>query len=190
MPIFMEGEAGEAIYFVKQGKVKIFKNTQDGKEHIIHIMTEGEVFAEACLFSNSRYPANAEAIEDSEVLMIKNKDIEELILKQPTIGIEIIKVMAKRLMMVSKQIEYLALQDAYGKTASLLIKLIKDEGLPLKDGIKLKTSFSRQEMGNMVGLSRETFTRALSKLRQDKAIEIDKDEIIIISVNKLKSWVQ
>lgn len=189
MIIFMEGEPAEAVFFVKSGKVKISKNTHDGKEHIIHIMSDGDVFAEACLFGISPYPADAEAIEDTEVFMIRNSDLENLLESFPNIAVQIIKVLSRRLNLVSKQIENLALRDAYGKTASLIIQLLKDEGIDISDGAILKTSLSRQNMGNMVGLTRETFTRALTRLKNDGAIDIEKDEIKIINLKKLKSWI-
>lgn len=188
MMVFMEGEPAEAVFFVKNGKVKISKNTSDGKEHIIHIMTDGEVFAEACLFGISPYPANAEAIEDSEVYMIKNSDLEKMLETSPKTAIQIIKVMSKRLNLVSSQIENLALRDAYGKTASIVIQLLKDNGIAAEEGVVLKTNLSRQEMGNMVGLTRETLTRALTRLKNDGAIDIDRDEIKILDLEKLKNW--
>lgn len=189
MIVFMEGEPAEAVYFVKSGKVKISKNTPDGKEHIIHIMTDGDVFAEACLFGISPYPANAEAIEDSEVYMIKNSDLEKLLESSPKTAIQIIKVMSKRLNLVSSQIENLALRDAFGKTAALIIRLLKDNGINAENGAVLRTNLSRQDMGNMVGLTRETLTRALTRLKNDRAIEIERDEIIVLDMDKLKSWI-
>lgn len=187
--VFMEGEAAEAVYFVKNGKIKISKNTSEGKEHIIHIMTDGEVFAEACLFGISPYPANAEAVEDSEVYMIKNADLEKLLESSPKTAIQIIKVMSKRLNLVSSQIENLALRDAYGRTASLIIQLLKNDGINAEDGVAIKTNLSRQDMGNMVGLTRETLTRALTRLKNDRAIDIDRDEIKVLDLDKLKSWI-
>lgn len=189
MMVFMEGEPSKAVYFVKRGKVKIYKTTQEGKEHIIHIMSDGDVFAEACLLGAFPYPANVEALEDSEIYMIQNEELDKLLEEHPRIGIQIIKVLSKRLQMISKQVENLALRDAYGKTASLIIQLLKGQGKELVDGAVLSTDLSRQDMGNMVGLSRETFTRALSKLKQYEAVDIEKDEIRIISVDKLKEWI-
>lgn len=190
MVIFMEGEPAEGVYFVKKGKVKIFKNTQEGKEHIIHFMEDGDVFAEACLFVGGNYPASSEAMEDSEIYMIRNKDLEIFLEKYPKIALHIMSVMGRRLQLVSQQIENLALRDAYGKTVALVVQLAKNSGLELKDGVVIKTNLSRQDMGNMVGLTRETFTRALSTMKQDGAIDIEKDEIRVISVKRLKSWLQ
>lgn len=188
--IFMEGEPSEAVFFIKKGKVKISKSASDGKEHIIHILGNGDVFAEACLFGDVPYPASAETIEDTDIIMIKNIEFVELLESMPQLAIEIIRVMSRRLIMVSKQIENLALKDAYGKTASLLIQMFRAQGCFIKNGEVLITKLSRQEMANMVGLTRETFTRALSRLKQQGAIEIDKDNITITDADKLKNWIQ
>jgi CRP/FNR family cyclic AMP-dependent transcriptional regulator len=188
--IFMEGEEAEAVYFIKKGKVKIFKTGQDGREHIINILPEGEVFAESCLFGLNKYPASAEAYEDIEVLLIKIKDFEKLLEEYPKISIGIIKAMGKRLQMVSKKIENLALRDAYGKTAMLLMDLILKKHSKLYDGLEIDTDLSRQEMASMVGLTRETFTRALAKLKESGAIDFERDRIKIISVDKLKDFIE
>ncbi len=186
--IFMEGEPSEAVFFIKKGKVKISKNAPDGKEHIIHIMGNGDVFAEACLFGDVPYPASAEAVDDTDIIMIKNKEFLELLETIPQVAIEIIRVMSGRLIMVSRQIENLALKDAYGKAASLIMQMLRSQGNAIKNGEVLITNLSRQEMANMVGLTRETFTRALSKLKQDGAIEIDRENIKIVDADKLKNW--
>ncbi|KRQ85809.1 cAMP receptor protein [Caloramator mitchellensis] len=188
--IFMEGEAAQAVYFVKKGKVKIYKTGQDGKEHILNILSDGEVFAESCLFGMNKYPASAEAFEDTGVLFIKIKELEKLLENYPKIAIGIIKTMGKRLQMVSKQIENLALRDAFGKTAMLLMDLVTRKFSKIYDGIEVETELSRQEMASMVGLTRETFTRALSKLKDYGAIEFERDKIRIINIEKLKEFIE
>lgn len=187
--IFTEGEPSEGIYFVKKGRIKIYKNASDGKEHIINIMNTGDVFAEACLFSKMPYPASSEAIEDSETLMIKRKDIEELLNMHPEISVEIIKVMAERLIMVSRQIESLALKDAYGKTAALIVQLFQSQNKNLENGMEITIDLSRQEMANMVGLTRETLTRAMSKLKNDGLIDIVRNNIIILDIDSIKELI-
>lgn len=184
--IFMEGEKGEAIYFVKSGKVKISKTSSIGKEYIIKIMEKGDVFAESILFVGGEYPATAEAIEDSEVIMLKNQDIENLILKNSEIALSIIKLMAKRLKNVAVIIENLALRDSIGRTASVLLTFAKERGINTKEGILLDLNLNRQDLANIVGTSRENVTRILSQMDKDGIIHLDRQKIIIRDVKKLK----
>lgn len=183
--IFIEGEVAEAVYVVKSGKVKIYKTGQDGKEHIIHIMGEGEVFAEACIFDVCPYPASADAVENTVVYVISNRDLEAILEKHPKISIELVKVMAKRLRMVAMQIENLSLKDAYQKTAALIVQLFKVHNKEMKNGSKIKLEVSRADMANMVGLTRETLTRALFKLKSDGIIDIEGKDLIILDWENL-----
>ncbi|SHF03092.1 CRP/FNR family transcriptional regulator, anaerobic regulatory protein [Thermoanaerobacter uzonensis DSM 18761] len=184
--IFMEGEKGEAMYFVKSGKVKISKTSSIGKEYIIKIMEKGDVFAESILFVGGEYPATAEAIEDSEVIMLKNQDIENLILKNSEIALSIIKLMAKRLKNVAVIIENLALRDSIGRTASVLLTFAKERGINAKEGILLDLNLNRQDLANIVGTSRENVTRILSQMDKEGIIHLDRQKIIIRDIEKLK----
>lgn len=79
--IFTEGEPGEALYYIKSGKIKVYRTYEDGKEHIIHILGEGEVFGEVTMFNDICYPASASAYEDSVIGVIKSRDMEKLVVK-------------------------------------------------------------------------------------------------------------
>jgi len=183
--IFIEGERAEAVYVVKIGKVKIYKTGNDGKEHIIHIMSDGEVFAESCIFEACPYPASAEAIEDTVVYVLDNKKLEKILEEHPKIAVELVKIMAKRLRMVAMQIENLSLKDANQRTATLIVNLFKSSGIEIRNGSKIKLNVSRTEMANMIGLTRETLTRTLFKFKNEGIIDIDGKELIIVSSHKL-----
>ncbi|UZQ84399.1 Crp/Fnr family transcriptional regulator [Thermoanaerobacter sp. RKWS2] len=184
--IFIEGEKGEAIYFVKSGKVKISKTSSIGKEYIIKIMEKGDIFAESILFAGGEYPATAEAIEDSEVIMLKNQDIENLILKNSEIALSIIKLMAKRLKNVSYIIENLALRDSIGRTASVLLTFAKERGVNVKEGILLNLNLNRQDLANIIGISRETVTRVLSQMDKEGIIKLNRNKVIIKDIERLR----
>ncbi|AFK85548.1 MULTISPECIES: Crp/Fnr family transcriptional regulator [Thermoanaerobacterium] len=185
--IFYEGDEGDAIYFVKKGKVKISKISQQGKEHIIRIMEDGDIFAESLLFIGGKYPATAEAIEDSKIIVLKNKDIENLILNNNEVALGIIKLMAKRLQNVAVIIENLALKDSLGRTVSILLTFAREKGIQGKDGIAIELNLSRQDLANMVGTSRENMTRILSQLDKEGVIKLERHAIIIKDVNALKN---
>jgi len=86
--IFFEGDPGEAVYFVKEGKIKIYKSDPEGREYILHIFGPGNIFAETVLLGGDPYPANAEAVEDSVVGVIKNSDLESSLRKTPTLPLK------------------------------------------------------------------------------------------------------
>ncbi len=186
--IFMEGEPGEAFFYVKSGRIKIAKLSTDGREHILHIYGKGHVFAEVTLFSKVPYPATAEVIEDAEIGMIRNSDLEKLIAKDSILALDLIRFLNSRLIEAQNKVRNLALHDTYARTAQAVIKLAEEHGKKTKDGIELDLNLSRQELANIVGTTRETCIRALMTFKKEKAIEIDKNIITIINIEKLMEW--
>ncbi|HYE10565.1 MAG TPA: Crp/Fnr family transcriptional regulator [Patescibacteria group bacterium] len=186
--IFMEGEPGEAFYYIKSGLVKISKISSDGREHILHILNEGHVFAEVTLFNNTSYPATAEVLEEAQIGMIKNSDLQKLIVENPEISLELIKYLNHRLIEAQNKVRNLALYDTFGRTAQALVKLAEDHGKKTAVGIELDLGISRQELANIVGTTRETVIRVLAAFKKEKSIELDKSNIIIKDIDKVKQW--
>lgn len=186
--IFMEGEPGEAFFYVKSGLVKISKLSRDGREHILHILNEGHIFAEVTLFNKTVYPATAEVLEEAEIGMIKNEDLEKVIMKNPELSLQLIKYLNMRLEEAHMKIRNLALYDTYGRTAQALVKLADDYGRKSSRGIELDLNISRQELANIVGTTRETVIRVLTAFKKEHSIDIDKNTIIIINLDKIKEW--
>lgn len=183
--IFMEDEPGKAFFFVKSGKVKIYRTSPEGQQHIIHIFGPGEVFAEATVFADVTYPAAAEALEDSQIGVIDNADLEALIQEDTALALSIIKILAKRLRMASEGIRNLAVMDAAGRTAMLLLQLAEQYGEKTPDGIIIALDVPRQELANMAGITRETLARVLSRFNENGIIQLDKYRIIIRDMEAL-----
>ncbi|HRU42373.1 MAG TPA: Crp/Fnr family transcriptional regulator [Candidatus Diapherotrites archaeon] len=186
--IFMEGEPGEAFFYIKSGLVKISKLSRDGREHILHVLNEGHVFAEVTLFSNTEYPATAEVLEDAEIGIIKNEDLEKVIKENPDLSLQMIKYLNKRLVEAHMKIRNLALYDTYERTAQALVKLAEDYGRKSSKGVNLDINISRQELANIVGTTRETVIRALTAFKKERLIGIEKNTITIIDLESLKEW--
>ncbi|HNR04953.1 MAG TPA: Crp/Fnr family transcriptional regulator [Bacillota bacterium] len=186
--IFMEGEPGEAFFYIKSGLVKISKLSRDGREHILHVLNEGHVFAEVTLFSNTEYPATAEVLEDAEIGIIKNEDLEKVIKENPDLSLQLIKYLNKRLVEAHMKIRNLALYDTYERTAQALVKLAEDYGKKSSKGVNLDINISRQELANIVGTTRETVIRALTAFKKEHLIGIEKNTITIIDLESLKEW--
>lgn len=188
MLVFMEGEPGDAFYYIKSGKVKIFRTYEDGKEHTIHILGEGDVFGEATLFSDMAYPASAAVYEDAVIGIIKNSDMESLIKENSEMSLKLIKILSRKLFFAQQKIRDLAFNDVFARTAAQLLKLAGDYGKKVEHGIFIDIELSRQDLADMVGTTRETISRAISKFKKEKSISEEGDNIVIINLQKLKQW--
>ncbi|MBE3587002.1 MAG: Crp/Fnr family transcriptional regulator [Thermoanaerobacteraceae bacterium] len=185
--IFMEGEPGEAVYLLKAGRVKIYKQDEEGREQILHYINPGEVFAEVVLFDGGDYPACAEVVEDAHVGMIRNRDMDDLLLKNPSIALALLKVMARRLRVSQRQIMELALKDTTRRLASVLLELAREHGTPAEGGLRIEMNLTNQELASMIGTSRETTNRILSEFRRDQAIAVTRQGIVVFK-DRLKTW--
>lgn len=188
MLIFMEGEPGEALYFVVSGKVKVSKATPDGREQILHILQPGDIFAEVVLIDRGPYPATAEVIEAGQIGMLMNDDVENLIRSNAEIALKLLRLVSKRLRLAQAQVRDLALKDTYGRLAGMLLMLGKEHGENSAAGVKIDLPLNRQEFANLIGTTRETVTRILGDFKKYKCIDLDKQAIIIIDEDKLKTW--
>lgn len=188
MYVFMEGEPGDAFYFVKKGAIKLFQVLEDGREKILHFVREGEIFAEVLLFEGGPYPATAQTLEDTEVGIIRNADMEKLLSEHGEMAVKIIKVMSHRLRQAQNHIRDLALKGAYGRLASSLLNLAREYGRPREDGVTIDLNLSQQELASLIGTSRETVARILSDFKRLGAVEVERQRITLLKPEKLKDW--
>lgn len=186
--IFVEEEPGEAIYFLKSGLIKVSKQDGEGREHTLHYVNPGDVFAEVVLFDAGGYPATAEVVEDAEVGLIRNRDMDRALIKNPGMTLEMLKIMARRLRNAQRQIMELALKDTTRRLAGLLLKLAEEHGVLRNNGVLISLPLTNQELANLVGTSRETVNRILSEFRRRKAISIVRQEGIVVNRAKLETW--
>ena len=185
--VFIEGEYGDELYFIKSGMVKLSKMLEDGSEKILHFVKSGEIFAEVLIFKGGEYPATAQVIEDSEIGMIANEELERLLKQRGDITFKIIEVMAERLRTAQYHIMDLALRDVDGRLASSLLTLAREYGEKTARGQCININLSQQQLANLIGSSRETVGRILSSWKKQGFIEVDKQLISIVDVEGLKT---
>ncbi len=176
--IFNPGKKGEHFFVLKSGKVKIFK-TAKGKEQIIKVFDKPALFGEAASFTGKNFPAWAEAIEDSEILIIPRDKFLELLKKDPEIGMNLLSVMAQRLIHLTNVIESLSLKNALSKVATYILR--KSEEINEAE-IPFSTGMASMELG----LTKETVSRMLGKLKDLGIIEKTKNRVKIKNVKALR----
>lgn len=184
--IFHEYDKGDAFFFVKSGKVKIFKTSLDGRDITLNILEEGSIFAEVTLFNDINYPATAMVLEESQIGMILNKDIEKLILKNTSLALQIIKLLNKRLYKSQSTIKDMAFSDTFVRVTNVLIDLSSSHGIVTNNGIEINMNITRQDIADMVGTTRETVSRIIADLKRDGLIETNSKKIIIIDIENFK----
>ena len=186
--IFEEGEAGETLYIIMSGLVKISKEASDGRVKTLALLKAGEFFGEMSVLSDEGRSANAETLTDAELLLIGKADFEALLDKNPGISVAIIRTLIERLTDADRQIKNLALGNSRAKIADILLLLSQDFGDKSEDGTKVNIRLTHQELADLAGLARETTTKLLNEFVKDEAILLKDREIEILNTEKLVQW--
>ncbi len=185
--VFTQGQAGDAVFFVVTGRVKVAVMAPDGREKIIKVMEPGHVFGEVVLFEGGPYPASAQAMDDCQVGVLRNEDLYALLHEEADLAISLLQLLAKRLKMAQRQLQDLALKDVFTRVAQLIFELAESEGVRLPCGsIQLRLRLTREEMAQLAGTSRETLTRMLGELRQQGLVTVERNQVFIPSMARLR----
>ncbi|MGG3957364.1 Crp/Fnr family transcriptional regulator [Bhargavaea massiliensis] len=187
MFLFQEGQIGENFFVVLSGKFQISKFSGDGKELCLRLCGTNAVIGELMIFSeNGRYLFNGRALEDSEVLAIKNKDIEKELLANPEFAVEFLKMMTDHFRKQHTKFRDLVLYGKKGALYSTLIRMANSYGIQTKDGILLDVPVTHQDLANFSCTSRESVNRELNTLKSKGIISFKGRKIIIHSLDYLK----
>lgn len=187
--IFLEGMKSNKLFIINEGRIKIFKYTKDGKEQILHILSEGEFFGELNLLREGTYNFNALAIEDVKLCTLSKDNMRRLLLQRPEIGLKILEVVGERLSRLENLAQNLATNDAQTRIAHLLLELAQNNGHITDKGIEINLTITREDMSNFTGLTRETISRKLSKFQDEGIIElIGSKKIVILDEEKLRDY--
>ena len=165
--IFSEGDEGTGFYVLISGRVKIFKLASDGKEQILHIPAHGEPFGEVPVFAGERFPAYAEALEDSQALFFPRPAFVSLIKKNPALVLNMMAVLARRLRRFTGMIESLSLKEVPGRLAAHFLYLSER-----KEGSEeLRLDISKNQLASLLGTIPETLSRILARMTKEGLIE-------------------
>lgn len=184
--IFQRDEIGNFFFLICSGKVKVILETEEGKEGILSILYPKEFFGEMSLLDGEPRSASIVALEDTSVLLINRDDFLNLLYKYPEIALKILKTLSLRLRKANRQIETLMFLDAPGRIARTLIDIAEEKGKKTEEGICIDLEFTRQELGNLIGVSRETTIRVLRSFEEGGILSIERNHIIIRDIEKLK----
>lgn len=184
--IFFQGDQGNEMYIIKSGLLKIYRE-DDTKEIIFGHQFPGQMIGELeVIHCENHRLASVAAIENTTVWMIKKADLEDLITLYPQILRKIFYVVSERLQQADRKLEYLAFLDARVRVVNLLLDLYSNFGVETKDGYLIEWKITQQHFANMIGIGRESVTRSLQDLQEDKIISIENKLITIIDLPTLK----
>ncbi len=184
--ILMEHESGSALFVIVRGKVKVYRESDDGREVILSIMCESDFFGEMAILDGLSRSANVTAIEDSEIFIIQRTDFLNLLSLHPEVSIALLQELTTRLRSADMQIKSLSLKDTEGKVATVILQLAEDMGKVKESCVEIEKLPYQHDLANMAGTSRETISRMLHIFTKRGLIEIDGNKLRILNYQKFK----
>jgi len=183
--LFHEGDTASGFYIVQQGAVNVHRVNAMGKEQIIHIFRTGESFAEVALSTHEGYPADARALEPTQVLLIQKDGILALLRRQPELALRMLGAMSSHLRVLVGQLEDLTLKDVETRLANWLVKRCPE---PCSESpVRIELPMTKRVLAAELGTISETFSRTLGKFREQKLVSIKGKTITILSPGKLRA---
>ncbi len=184
--IFFENDPCDGFYIIIEGSVKIYKTSSAGREQILHTFRHGETFAEVPTFDNGLCPANAQALEDSTLLLIRKSDFEKIVRAYPEVAFGLLHHFAHWLRRFTIRLEELSLKDVSARLASYLLRLADATGKPTSQGILISLTESQQEIASQVGTVREIVSRTLHKFQDMGIVRLKGRRVEIIDRPRLE----
>ncbi len=182
--LFREGEPSKGFYIVRSGALCVHRVNAVGKEQVIHVFRPGESLAEATLTMEQGYPANARAVQPSQILLIRKDSFVEMLRQHPELALRMLASMAVHLHVLVGQIEDLTLKDVETRLANWFLKQCPQPIGASPFSILLKGT--KRALAAELGTVSETFSRTLAKFRDLRLVEVDGPNITLLNPQKLQ----
>lgn len=168
--LFRQGDPSHGFYVVQQGSVSVHRVSATGKEHVIHVFRPGDSFAEASLSMDAGYPADARAIEASQVLLVKREEFVGLFKRRPELALRMLAAMSQHLRDLVTRVEDLTLKDVETRLANWLVRRCPSPTSTKPHAIEL--SITKRDLAAELGTVSETFSRTLGKFREQGLLTV------------------
>jgi CRP-like cAMP-binding protein len=184
--LFFEGDPAEWLVFVAQGRVKMIKHSEGGRETILATFGPGQIVGEVGVVVGKVYPATAQALEPAITLSLRHKVYVELVRTHPDLAWALIEELGQRLQRAHETIRSLAVEKVERRVARVLLRMASASGERLENGaVRITVSLGRQDIADMAGTVIETAIRALSKFQKQGLIETREGRIILLEPHQL-----
>ncbi|MFB1050232.1 Crp/Fnr family transcriptional regulator [Paraliobacillus sp. JSM ZJ581] len=185
--IFMPQDKAQGLIVVNDGKVKLSKINQDGKEQILRILTHTDSIGELSLFREYHYTSQAEALTDVKLCMIKRNDMQAIIQAYPEIARKLLEVVSERVENMENHIEQLTLHHVEQRIAHALIQFAKEQAPGKEKDLLITLPLSKGNLAGLIGTTLETLSRNLATMESQGLIKLEGQRgILIKDINQFK----
>jgi CRP-like cAMP-binding protein len=183
--LFHEGEPGDHLYVILEGKVKLGRASADGRESLMAILGPGEMFGELSLFDPGPRAATATALTEARVYRLGNAELMPWLATRPEVAAALLQALARRLRRTNEAMADLVFSDVPGRVAKALMDLGEKFGTMTANGLQVTHDMTQEELAQLVGASRETVNKALADFAQRGWIQLESRQVLILDLDRL-----
>ena len=183
--IFAKGDPGNSMMAVLKGRVMISSPSIDGRQVVLTVFRDGEVFGEIALLDGKERTADATAMADTELLVVPRRSLVSLLEHRPELCLGLLMVLCERLRRTNEQVEDLAFLDLEARIAKVLVRLAEENGGGSTASLPVGVKISQRALGELVGGSRESVNKHLQDWKRLGIIELGKGAILVHDLKAL-----
>jgi CRP/FNR family transcriptional regulator, cyclic AMP receptor protein len=180
--LFKEGDEGNQLFVVVDGKLKLGTTSNDGRENLLSILGPGDMFGELSLFDPGPRTATATAVVDSKLLALANDQVIGWVKEHPQVSLQLLGRLAQRLRKANDVLSDLVFADVPGRVAKAIIEL---GGTKKDDGLHVNHELTQEELAQLVGASRETVNKALADFASRGWVKLEPRAVIVLDYERL-----
>jgi len=183
--LFKEGQEGDKLYVVIQGKIKLGTTSNDGRENLLSILGPGEMFGELSLFDPEPRASTATAVTDARLVSLAHGAVIGLVTTNPQTSLELLRRLAERLRKSNEVLADLVFADVPGRVAKAIIELGERFGIQKDDGLHVNHDLTQEELAQLVGASRETVNKALADFAARGWVKLEPRAVLVTDIERL-----
>lgn len=184
--IFQEGEPGDRLYVIAQGKMKLGRRSNDGRENLLAVLGPGEMFGELSLFDPGPRTATASAVNDAVLFELDHAELVAWLQTYPAVAKHLLHALARRLRRTNEALADLVFSDVPGRVAKALLDLSRRFGQEVDDGIRVAHDLTQEELAQLVGASRETVNKALADFAGRGWVRREGRAVVLLDIDRLE----
>lgn len=183
--IFDEGEPGDTLYIIIEGKVKLARHAPDGRENLLSVMGPSDMFGELSIFDPGPRTSSAVCVTEVEAATMDSEMLRTWINDHSEISQQLLRVLARRLRRTNASLADLIFTDVPGRVAKTLLQLANRFGTQEGSGLRVNHDLTQEEIAQLVGASRETVNKALATFAQRGWIRLEGKSVLIVDTEHL-----
>lgn len=188
--IYVPEEMADKIFFINEGRVKIWAMNEDGREVTKAILGRGEVFGELALMGEANRRDTAQALDDTSLCAVSLDELRSLMRERNELQIFFMGIFGKRQLEMERRLESLVFKDSRSRIVDFIVQTARNKGRRVGFEWEIKTAYTHQDIANLTATSRQTVTTTLNDLRHKKLISFNRSRLLVRDLEALSAEIK